>query len=787
MKFYTTKASFASGELAPVLAARSDLAAYMIGAKEMTNCLVLPQGGLINRPGTTKLGQGDDIDGARLVPFVSNEEASFCLVFKIDNTVDVYDTDGLVVTITDSPYSGEHLKDLRWLQSVDVLYLFHQRVPVYKLMHYSDSDWEFIQVYFKNGPYQDMNTDDGLNMRLTGDILESDWDCFTPDMIGSRVKLELKIRATSGEFTVQPSGTPPASGSFTISNTAALGNMTYGPTFRPFGNVTVENTSSGWTGNVEIQTWTAYGWEMIQAYQSDGTLNFSYEFTELNSNAMYRVGYSATAGTSSVSISWSSSGGAGTLYEVMLFGASIIETRGLWSGTVYIYRKTPDEPDYPLEPFRTWVGDGTNNFGLSVSEQDYGVMFKITATKTVRVVWASGGGIIARNLLIAGYNDARSVNVTSKDLITGNVDWTSEWAMGAFGEDVGYPALGVFHQERLVLANTPFNPQTIWFSQSASWENFGTTIPAVDTDSIMVTLAARQLNAIRGFSSRSELLVLTSGAEWVLKAGAKSDVITPSSIVVTPSTYRGSANIETLDVGQSTLFVQKHGKVVRGMGYQLDIDGYSSAEISILSNHLMEGTRIIRWAYQQEPWSVVWIALENGVVLALTLQSEHQVTAWTRQVFNGDVKDICCVSGDDQDEVFMIIGDRVVRLNHRDDLTGSYSEDDYKDDGADIYQTVFESLELEQGADNGTLQGRQKQVPGATMRLYRTVHAKAGIMTENSSRLDIVHHSDEPYTGDIYVRLPGGMAKTCRIRVENAYPGPMAVLGIFQEVAVSDG
>jgi hypothetical protein len=96
---------------------------------------------------------------------------------------------------------------------------------------------------------------------------------------------------------------------------------------------------------------------------------------------------------------------------------------------------------------------------------------------------------------------------------------------------------------------------------------------------------------------------------------------------------------------------------------------------------------------------------------------------------------------------------------------------------------IFESLELE-GDAGGSLQGRAKEVPGAAIRLFRTQSLKAGIITENSVKLDVVLDKPEPYTGDICVRLPGGMGKECRVRIESHEPGPVCVLGVYQEVLI---
>jgi hypothetical protein len=703
-KFYIPKISFASGELSPALAARSDLAAYSIGAREMTNLIVLPQGGFINRPGTAVAASGNAFEGARLIPFVSGVNASYCLVFRTDNKADVYRPDGTFVTsITGVPYAADELGGLKTLQSIDLMYIFCKTKPVYKIKRFGDTNWQFQAVNFKNGPYEDINTGD-MTMALSGNALTASAAFFTADMVGRRVKLEAAVKPASGDFTL--------------------------------------NESSA---------------------------------------------------------------------QFMIFGAGTIETRGNWDGTVYVYRREPDETNFPAMPYRTWAGDRVNNSGLSVNEQEYGVYYKVTETggtvesnesgsvdyRSVRVTYSSGGGIINRQLIITAVTNSTQATVANAGESGPNAPATVDWAMGAFGGASGYPAVGIFHQERLVLANTADAPQTMWMSKSASWEDFGTSIPVLDTDAITITLAARQRNDILGFSSRDDLLIFTSGAEWTASAGQKTDVLTPSSVKLSPSTYRGSFGLEPMDIGEATMFVQEYGRVVRSMGYQLDIDGYGSSEVSILSGHLTEGTYIKRWAYQQDPWSVIWMALGNGEVLALTVQQEHGVNAWTRQIFNGPVRDIACVPGQEQDEMFMIIGAdaaagktaRLVRLSHRKDRAGTFTAADYMDDREDVYVCAFEAMELEADA-GGSMQGKHKHISGAScIRVFRTTAMKAGVVTENSGKLDVVLNQDIPYTGDIYPRLPGGVGKKGRVRIANdmSAPGPLCVLGVYQDVTVNEG
>ena len=62
--------SFTAGELSERLSGRISLTKYREGLAELTNFLVLPQGGVTRRPGTEYLGEVKDSDDiTRLIPF----------------------------------------------------------------------------------------------------------------------------------------------------------------------------------------------------------------------------------------------------------------------------------------------------------------------------------------------------------------------------------------------------------------------------------------------------------------------------------------------------------------------------------------------------------------------------------------------------------------------------------------------------------------------------------------------------------------------------------------------
>ena len=216
-----SRPSFTGGEVSPLVYGRVDLQKYGVSARESMNMIILPQGGVSNRPGTY-MYSSDSYNRVRLVDFVFNDERSLMLVFWNGN-IDVYNRTQRIFRITNSPYLDAHLPKLRWLQSADIMYLFHQDVPIHKLSRYSNTDWRLEPVEFSGGPYRDLNSDPDKKMMVYMVNLStppappvfqyrngSNFDIFTPDMVGMQVKMETKIKANSDDMVlVDPDGGGP--------------------------------------------------------------------------------------------------------------------------------------------------------------------------------------------------------------------------------------------------------------------------------------------------------------------------------------------------------------------------------------------------------------------------------------------------------------------------------------------------------------------------------------------------------------------------------------------------
>lgn len=530
----------------------------------------------------------------------------------------------------------------------------------------------------------------------------------------------------------------------------------------------------------------------------------------MNKGVFLRVEHEVKASSKELELSKGNSEEEWGKWEVMrdVFGAFTYRTTGRWSGSIEVQRCLPEgsaereESRWKWESFKSYKSESgaEENYSYSGTVEEYANQYRFRykgKQEKVTISFSYEGGLNNRVFKIVEKENENVYSAKDIEGKKGRIPDTEAWAIGSFGPHYGYPSLGIFHQERMILACTRKSPQTIWMSQPSSFENFGINIPSRDDDSITLTLASKEINEIRGLGSRGELLIFTSGGEWIARAGSKSDVFTPSSLVITPSGYRGSAKISPLEVGEVTLFVQRPGTAIRSIGYSLEVDGYQSQDITIMSSHMFEGNPVKSWAYQQSPWSLVWCVLENGEMAVLTLEREHQVNAWTRQVISGGkVKDVCAIPGEKQDELYLAVERegliQVERLRHRE----VEKVETFLDGGKYPVKAVLECMDWEGMSGNGTTQGRYKHIPVITLRLNETKNVRGIIITENTQKgmeADEVQFplQDSPgkyegglFSGDVRLIPSGGVSRTNRIRLTNEDGTPIMILGIFAEVVM---
>lgn len=292
----------------------------------------------------------------------------------------------------------------------------------------------------------------------------------------------------------------------------------------------------------------------------------------------------------------------------------------------------------------------------SVTFTASGATGSITITAGAATAVNGGQGFIStdvgrliriRNGTAVGY--ATIDSITSNVVVACTVNSTiptagvTTWRMGAWSDTTGWPKVVCFFEQRLCFANTDTQPQTLWMSNSADYENFAptdTSAAVQDDNAITYTIASTKVNAIRWMDGETVLLVGTTGAEWQLKAASISDPLTPTNVQVTLQRATGSRAIRSIRVGSAVVFVQKSGRKVEEMVYQFENDRFIAKDLSILSEHLpREGDFLEEVCYQQEPDSIYWASRNDGLMIGATYLREQEILAWHRFKVGGSFGD----------------------------------------------------------------------------------------------------------------------------------------------------
>lgn len=219
-----------------------------------------------------------------------------------------------------------------------------------------------------------------------------------------------------------------------------------------------------------------------------------------------------------------------------------------------------------------------------------------------------------------------------------------------------YPSVPAYFQQRRVYANTLNNPDTYYFSRPGAYLNMDVSIPLIDSDAIVGTPWAQQINGIQFMIPMTTgLITLTGNGAWLVNGGSNG-AITPSSQTATAQAYNGCNNhVQPIVANYDILYVQAKGSIVRDLSYSFDQNIFTGQDKTILSNHLFNFHQIQQWCYAEEPYKIIWAVRDDGIMLSMTYLKEQDVYGWARHDTNGLFVNCCSVTEPPVDAVYTIV------------------------------------------------------------------------------------------------------------------------------------
>lgn len=591
--------AFTAGVLSPALWSRVDLAKYGTGLKTATNLFVHPHGGISNRAGFEFIGEvKNSANPTRLIPFQFNTEQSYILEFGAGYMRVFRDggavLSGAAVYERATVYAASAVSDITFIQEADVMYLCHEDYPVQKLSRLADDNWTLANVAFV--PTIAAPATITANGR---------WKFRT----GSSSNFGIRVSAVS------------SGGAESAASAAVTVNWQY------------EN----FDGRFIRVSWNAMpGAASYRVYRSDASTGIIAETTATSADMPPGPGTFAGDGTA---IPSSGAGGA----PATPTGVTAVVEFG-------------KEYSYVVSAISDANGEESLPSAAAIVSNDMSIK-----GNTNTITWSAVAGA-SEYYVYRKDNGAYGYIGRSDGLSFVDENITADTASGpqdGFNPFVGagnYPRCATFIEQRLGFASTKNEPQGVWLSQSASYENFGSANPAKASDAVTFRIKAKQVNEIRSMISTRGLMLLTSGAEWIVTGDGSGSPITPTQIKIDNQGYRGASRVQPIVVGNTVLFAQDRGGVVRDFSYEFTSDAYTGKDLTILARHLFERKSIKAWAYAQAPHSIVWAVLDDGALASLTYMREHEVWAWTDHESAGAIfEDVAVISEGTEDVPYFLV------------------------------------------------------------------------------------------------------------------------------------
>ncbi len=404
-------------------------------------------------------------------------------------------------------------------------------------------------------------------------------------------------------------------------------------------------------------------------------------YTPNSSSTAASVDISLTAG--SITVTWNPVAGA-TSYNIYKAPAAIWDTGDVSGGSPATPQAVPIGSSFGFAGSvvgNQWVdenvvSDFTTTPPLHADPFAPGQIINATATAgganyvqqttACSVTSAAGSGAVILPVVVDGAVTAFIVQNPGQNYQAGDtlVITDSSGGSGAAGtltvgpETGTYPGVVTYFQERRGFGNSLNNPDTYWFSQPGNYTNMDAADPPIPSDSITGTPWAQQVNGIQWMVAMTSGLIVGTGLDsWLLTgSGGVGTPIEPASQNAASQETNGFLpTVGPIKINYELLFAQALGARVRAAVYNFWNNTYNSEDLTILSNHLFDGHTIVQSAWAQEPYKLIWIVRDDGILLSLTYLKEQQVIGWARHDTQGQVVSVAVVSEPPVDAVYIVV------------------------------------------------------------------------------------------------------------------------------------
>jgi len=307
------------------------------------------------------------------------------------------------------------------------------------------------------------------------------------------------------------------------------------------------------------------------------------------------------------------------------------------------------------------ASDGISESVASAEASDGGNLLETGAICTIS--WSAVSGATLYRVYkyqggIYGFIGSTTTTSVVDDNIAPDLSVVPPKYEAVFNSEQNYPGAASYYEQRRCFGGTINAPQNFWMTKSGTESTMSYCLPLRDDDRVSIRVAAREANTIRHIVPLSQLMLLTSSAEWRVTS-VNSDAITQATISIKPQSYIGAGYAQPVIVNNNMIFAASRGGHARECSYNWQANGFITGDLSLRTAHLFDGYNIVDMAYAKAPMPVVWFVSTSGKLLGLTYVPEQQVGAWHQHDTDG-VFESCTVVAEGNEDVLYVVVKRMI-------------------------------------------------------------------------------------------------------------------------------
>ena len=549
-------------------------------------------------------------------------------------------------------YTTSQIDDLFFTQSADVLFIAHPDHKIAELKRLADTNWTLTDLTLKDGPYLPLNTEDTTLTVATSISSNSDRGLIATledtniDASGNKFKIPNHGLVDNSLVYFDGSDLPNGISASTDYHVISATLDEFQVSLSQGGSA--DTFTDAGTGTRKLY-YKQYGYELVGEMSKDGPDVDNNFFTLINHPLVngQRVFYLGGTGLSGVSP------GEGNEYFIIgattntfklanSVGGDEIDISGTVTAELKFYKKfIPAYTKITLEASST---TGIND-GDGFKSTDVGRIIRMNTEVAPQIKW----GYVE----ITAHTDTKNITAVVSEPLA-YTDATTEWQLGSFSSTTGHPRTVQIYQQRLVLAGTSEEPQTVHFSKTGDFDNFAASEPiGVQTGnfnsagaSIMgeqiysdnafsLLISSDTVDKIEWINEGRRLSLGTSGGIYQMFGNRDDVTITPFNFTVEKiSNWSAHDSATPAQIGNNVLYVQQNGRKVRELIFDREQEQYSAKDITLRAEDITQ-TGIKALVFQDQPASLLWVVRTDGKVATCTYNTDLNMSSWALHIIGG--------------------------------------------------------------------------------------------------------------------------------------------------------